>query len=70
MIIEPMSFKRLQSVTNSKIFSLRLTEENRLQCLADKAIMKISKKFLHAASLRIQCTLNKIDIHFFLATEH
>ena len=36
MIIEPMSFQRLQSVTNSRNFSLRLKEENRLQFLADK----------------------------------
>ena len=43
LVIEPMTFERLQKIRNSELLKYRLKEEQRLKQLSDKTVLRYSK---------------------------
>ena len=43
LVIEPMTFERLQKFRNSELLKYRLKEEQRLKQLSDKTVLSYSK---------------------------
>lgn len=43
LVIEPMTFERVQKIRNSKLLKYRLKEEQRLKQLFDKTVLSYSK---------------------------
>ena len=43
LVIEPMTFERLQKIRNSELLKYRLKEEQRLKQLCDKTVLSYSK---------------------------
>ena len=43
LVIEPMTFERLQKIRNSELLKYRLKEEQRLKQLSDKTVLSYSK---------------------------
>ena len=43
LVIEPMTFERLQKIKNSELLKYRLKEEQRLKQLSDKTVLNYSK---------------------------